>query len=436
MTEASVPSTQPAAEPAVKPTAGRASKSAKPRLIGLDGMRGLLALSVILVHTMGALAPMTLAVTHLDLLGQVIVIFFALSGFLIYWPFASRIIGDRPLASISDYLRNRVLRVYPAYIVIFLFANFVLAGSFLRNAMETMTPYTDNGTGVITDPLTLLLHLTLLQNYFPSGLQTGINSSWTLTVEITFYAVLPLLAMLVVRIGRNWKRSRYLLAALPAFGLIALGIVFRGVAWGIQHAFGFSVLDAEWGANWLGVLSRSFLVWSDNFGFGMLAIVVYLAVKNGDLTRTGRLSLRAWATIALVAGLLVAALCLVLRLPWLSTGVALASGAFFVLLLLPGKRRPHPVYASFLDWAPFDYIGLISLSVYLWHYPVLLTVIRLGWAGPDTLLGAAYNVGLVAVFSIAIGSVTYWLIERPAQRWRPKLPSRGARPGKGSASAT
>ena len=425
MTEASVPRTQPDGKPA-----------AKPRLIGLDGMRGLLALSVILVHTMGALAPVTLAVTHLDLLGQVIVVFFALSGFLIYWPFASRIISDRPLASISEYLRNRVFRVYPAYIVIFLFANFVLAGSFLHNAMETMKPYTDAGTGVITDPLTLLLHLTLLQNYFPSGLQTGINSSWTLTVEITFYAILPLLAMLMVRIGRSWKRSRYLLAALPALGLIALGVVFRGVAWGIQHAFGFSVLDAEWGANWLGVLSRSFLVWSDNFGFGMLAIVVYIAVKNGDLVPTGRLSLRAWARIALVAGLLVAAICLVLRLPWLSTGVALSSGAFFVLLLLPGRTRPHPVYASFLDWAPFHYIGLISLSVYLWHYPVLLTVIRLGWAGPDTLLGAAYNVGLVAVFSIAVGSVTYWLIERPAQRWRPRLPSRDPKASESSASAT
>lgn len=427
MTEASTPSTPDAATPP-------AQRPAKQRLIGLDGMRGLLALSVILVHTMGALAPMTLAVTHLDLLGQVIVVFFALSGFLIYWPFASRIISDRPLASIPDYLRNRVLRVYPAYIVIFLFANFVLAGSFLHNAMETMEPYTDAGTGVITDPLTLLLHLSLLQNYFPSGLQTGINSSWTLTVEITFYAVLPLLALLVVRIGRTWKRSRYLLAALPAIGLIALGVVFRGVAWAIQHAFGFSVLDAEWGANWLGVLSRSFLVWSDNFGFGMLAIVVFIAVKNGDLVSKGRLSLRAWATLALLAGLLIAAVCLVLRLPWLSTGVAVASGAFFVLLLIPGRKRPHPVYASFLDWPPFHYVGLISLSVYLWHYPVLLTVIRLGWAGPDTLLGAAYNVGLVAVISIAVGSVTYWLIERPAQRWRPRLPSRDPKPSEGSAS--
>ncbi|MDH6181681.1 peptidoglycan/LPS O-acetylase OafA/YrhL [Microbacteriaceae bacterium SG_E_30_P1] len=400
--------------------AAATAKAPKQRLIGLDGMRGLLALSVILVHTMGALAPLVLTATHLDLLGQVIVVFFALSGFLIYWPFASRIISNRPLGSISDYLRNRALRVYPAYIVIFLFANFVLAGSFLSNAMETMVPYTDAGTGVITNPLDLLLHLTLLQNFFPSGLQTGINSSWTLTVELTFYVVLPLLAIAVHRVGATWKRSRYLLAALPALALIALGVVFRGIAWAIQLIGGVSVLDAEWGANWLGVLSRSFLVWSDNFGFGMLAIVAYIAAKNGALVSLGRVSLRAVATLSLIGGLLFAAVCLVLRLPWLSTGVALASGAFFLLLLLPVRTREHPRYAAVLDWAPFHYIGLISLSVYLWHYPVLLTIIRLGWAGPDTPLGAAYNVALVAVFSIAAGSVTYWLIERPAQRWRPR----------------
>ena len=172
------------------------------RFVGLDGLRGYLALCVILVHTLGIFAPIVLHRTHADLLGQAIVVFFALSGFLIYLPFMYRILDARPLPSIRDYARGRIFRVYPAYIVIFLIANFALSGLFLSNAMETMQPGKDTGTGMIVDPLRILLHLSLLQNYFPGELQTGINSSWTLTIEITFYALLPLLSLAALRVGR------------------------------------------------------------------------------------------------------------------------------------------------------------------------------------------------------------------------------------------
>ena len=92
------------------------------RFVGLDGLRGYLALCVILVHTMGIFAPVVLHHSHADLLGQAIVVFFALSGFLIYLPFMYRILDARPLPSIRDYARGRIFRVYPAYIVIFLIA--------------------------------------------------------------------------------------------------------------------------------------------------------------------------------------------------------------------------------------------------------------------------------------------------------------------------
>lgn len=386
------------------------------RLIGFDGMRGVLALSVILVHTLGALAPVVLSRSHIDLLGQVIVVFFAMSGFLIYWPFATRIIDGRDAPSLRSYYLARVLRVYPAYVVIFLFANYVLAGLFLRNAMESMVPLTDAGTGTMTDPLSVLLHLTLLQNYFPSGLQTGINSSWTLTVEITFYALLPLLAWGGSRLARGPVRNAYLAAALPGLALFAFGLVMRGLGGVFFGMSDLTLLEAEWGANWLGVFSRSFLVWSDNFGVGMVAVVLFIAARKGALTHVLGMRLRTAAIWVTLLALLAAGAALVFFPRYISSAVAVASGAFFLAILLPSAKGRTPKLATVLDVRPLHYIGLISLSTYLWHYPVLLTVIRLGWFAPDTPIGAVLNFVLVAVLSVAISSVTYWLIERPAQR--------------------
>ena len=392
------------------------AKSDGRRFVGLDGLRGYLALCVVLVHTLGLFAPVVLHRTHADLLGQAIVVFFALSGFLIYLPFMYRILDARPLPSIRDYARGRIFRVYPAYIVIFLIANFALSGLFLSNAMETMVPGSDAGTGMITDPLRLLLHLTLLQNYFPGELQTGINSSWTLTIEITFYALLPLLSLAALRLGRSWTgRRRYLLAALPGLALVALGAVSRVIAWVLYEGTGISLLDAEWGANPIGVFSRSFAVWSDNFGWGMLAIVAFAAVQRGELTRVGRLKPRT-AALALLAIALVAAAASVLietrPLPFI---VAAGSAAFILVLVLPNRRGVTSAFSRAVDWAPVRYVGMVSLSTYLWHYPVLLMVLRLGIGFPDTILGAATNIAMVSAISVALASVSYWLVERPAQ---------------------
>lgn len=387
------------------------------RLVGFDGMRGVLALTVILVHTLGALAPVVLGHSRIDLLGQVIVVFFAMSGFLIYWPFAARLIEQRDPPSLRAYYLARAFRVYPAYLVIFLIADLGLGAVFVHNAMESMEPFTDAGTGRITDPIDLLLHLSLLQNYLPSGLQTGINSSWTLTAEITFYALLPLLAWGAARLAAGRVRNRYVAAALPGLFLFGFGLVMRALGAVLFSLSDLGLLQAEWGATWLGVFSRSFFVWSDNFGAGMIAVVLFIAARKGALTHVGRWRLRTAATWVTVATLLAAGAAVVILPRFVSSFVAVASAAFFLVLLLPTARGRTSKLAVALDARPLHYVGLISLSVYLWHYPVLITLIRLGWPAQDTPLGALASFAAVTIVSVAVGSVTYWLIERPAQRF-------------------
>ena len=219
-----------------------------------------------------------------------------------------------------------------------------------------------------------------------------------------------------MRIARSWTGGRrYLAAALPGLVLIALGAVSRVIAWVLFESSGISLLDAEWGANPLGVFSRSFALWADNFGWGMLSIVAFAAVQRGALTKVGRLRPRMAALVLLGVALVVAAgsvLTVTRPLPFI---VAVGSAAFFLVLVLPNRRGETSLFSRAVDWVPVRYVGLISLSTYLWHYPVLLVVLRLGLPFPDTIPGAAANVAMVALISIALASVSYWLIERPAQ---------------------
>ena len=82
----------------------------------------------------------------------------------------------------------------------------------------------------MTDPRAIALNLSLLQTFFPDHLQTGINPSWSLTTELTFYALLPVLAVWLV--GRS--KPRLAMALLPAAVLGVAGLAGR--AWA-EHLF-------------------------------------------------------------------------------------------------------------------------------------------------------------------------------------------------------
>jgi peptidoglycan/LPS O-acetylase OafA/YrhL len=121
------------------------------------------------------------------------------------------------------------------------------------------------------------------------------------------------------------------------------------------------------------------------------------------------------ALVLLALGVVAAAVSVLTETRPLPFIVAAGSAGFILVLVLPNRRGVTSVFSRAVDWVPVRYVGMVSLSTYLWHYPVLLVVLRLDLAFADTVLGAALNVAMVAVISVALASVTYWLIERPAQ---------------------
>lgn len=385
------------------------------RFVGLDGLRGILAFCVVLVHATAQYNPHVLNTLHIEIFGQAIVVFFVLSGVLIYWPFLNAILDGRPLPSLRTYARARIFRVYPAYLVAFLLANFALSAVFVTNAMESIEPGNDHGSGMITNPWSVLAHLALVQNYLPSELQTGISASWTLTGELTFYLLLPFFCLGAAFVARRLKVRPVVAAALPGVALIVIGLASRIVSAVWFAASDISLLDAQWGPTWQAVFTRSFFSWGDNFGWGMLvAVVVSVWYRRGGF-RFGRLSVRALAWLLVAVGLVTSAISFVYFSTFIGAFFALFSTGLVLLLLIPVRGEAWRV-SRLIDNRVLFWLGTVSLSLYVWHYPVMVVLYRLHWIAPDTWLGWAWNVALVFAVGVAVASLSYRFVELPAIR--------------------
>ncbi|MET3960890.1 peptidoglycan/LPS O-acetylase OafA/YrhL [Marmoricola sp. OAE513] len=396
------------------------------RLSGLDGVRGLLAVAILVAHTTGLLTPATAEKLHLGLLAQSVIAFFALSGFLIFLPFCRSLVTARPLPNLRSYGLHRLFRVYPGYLVIFLVANFVLGAVFVQNVFVAETTRSDAGTGRMTSPAEVLLHLTLAQTFVPSQLQTGLNVAWTLTAELGFYVIVPLLALGAARLARRTGPVTAVLA-LPVGLMVLVGWATKGYLQHVDATSAKELQEISFGPHPVAVLTESTLTYADVFGFGMAACLVFVLIENGRLggLRGTRLWLGSLPLLVVFTVLSLAALSAHSVLA--SAFLAVAGGILLVLITEPVARGDRSRLGDLLDVRPVKYLGTISLSFYLWHFPVLMLVTRWGWFGPDTVPGAAWNVGLVTAITLALGSITYRFVEYPAMQLGRRL-SRKAPP--------
>jgi peptidoglycan/LPS O-acetylase OafA/YrhL len=271
---------------------------------------------------------------------------------------------------------------------------------------------------MITDPWELLTNLTLTQSYFPAYIQTGINPSWSLTLEYAFYGSLPLLGFLIFRLRKRTSMRPYLIAALAPALLLAIGLIGRAlmpVVFAHAGTTDFSLLN--WGPNWGAVFTKSFLTNADNFAFGMLAALVFVAMEQGALAERISRRVRTLSAVAILPALLVSAGLLVVAFQFVTFGVGVVAAAMILVIVAPLARGEMTKLAVWLDFKPIRYVGEISLSAYLWHFPMILVLGRLGWMAGDTGLGMARNIVVLLAATIAVASLTYYGVEKPAMNY-------------------
>jgi len=377
---------------------------------GLDGLRAVACLTVVAAHCIGHFAPAATPNGVAQILVQGMTIFFTLSGMLIYLPFARAIAGDADPVRVGRYARRRLLRIFPAYVVIFLLCNVALGAVYVRNALDSARPLTDAGSGRITDPVDVLLHLSLLQTFVPAQMQTGIPPAWSLTTELSFYLVLPLVALAVT--GK--RGSRLGRALVPPLVFFVVGTVGRLVLTRASEVSGLSTDQAEFGSNGVAVLARSLAIFADTFALGMAVAVLYVwtEARRWDRWTSARATALGWTAIAVgaVGGLLL----LNVQHWFVGTFTGLAAAGLLLLVADPTARGRATWLARLAGSAPLRYVGEISYSVYLWHVPVIVLVSRAGWFHTDSLATLAGATAVVSLASVALASLTFRWIERPA----------------------
>jgi peptidoglycan/LPS O-acetylase OafA/YrhL len=341
-----------APSPAVAPPPG------SPRFALFDAVRGIAVLFIIAFHVAsitGTINDATVGRGIIALGNQALILFFVISAFLLYRPFVSARAAGRPLPSVSRYARRRVLRIVPAYwVALTVLAIFpgivgVFSGGWWR-------------------------FYGFAQLYSHDRIGQGIPPAWSLCVEVTFYAALPLWAWTVRRLPTGDGPRGWLGAELGALALAgAAGIAFQVAA--SRHVISDLVAQALPGqAIWLS-LGMALAVWSvhDQRSEGHSRAVRFVMDHSG-LCWLGA----AGAGVALSAmvhegglfGLLVA---LRAKQAYETTFGSIAlTGILAVLVVLPAVfgERGGGLPRRLLRWAPVAWLGLVSYSVYLYHLAV------------------------------------------------------------------
>jgi len=390
----------------------------------LDGLRAVAALAIVVSHAWLYSAPDGRPTPVGHELGLIlrqmplgVTLFFSLSGFLLYRPWVDAALHDAPRPDLGRYARHRVLRIAPAYVAILLIVGFVLRVALLRDAEGMLF------TGSFVDrPWTLSLDLVLLQGYLPQTLLTGIGPAWSLTTEVAFYALLPALGALALRLGRGRsRRRRQFAASAPAVLMLVVGLAGKFVAgWVIGPGNGPA---PGYDADWASVIDRSILGNADLFVPGMLLAIVASQIAAGRWTLPRWWRPAAW-TIALGAGLFAVTFLedsigeshRLAAYPY-ATLTAVPCGLLVALAALPASGDRSPMVHRILGARPIVAIGIVSYSVFLWNEPLARWLSERGFtfSGASGLLP---NIAIVACATIAASTLTYRFVERPAMRRR------------------
>lgn len=378
------------------------------RLPPLDGLRALAALAVLLAHVAfqtGLTTDVTVG-TLGDLASRLelgVTLFFLLSGFLLYRPYAQAHLAGRPVPVTRTYLRNRALRVLPAYWLLVVVA------------LPLLTPSVVSAGELLQQGL-------LLQTLQEGHLHQGLTQTWSLAVEVAFYLVLPLLAW-TVRPG-----ARTGVQQLRAEGVLLAAMLAVSVAWQVAvHAGGLG--DERITGLWL----PGYLDW---FALGMgLAVLRTWADVTGGLPRL-RSAAGAAGSWLLVAALLVWLSAGPLGGPrglepvtaWESLARHVLYGAACAALLLPVVLADRPTgWHRVLSSPLARWLGRMSYGVFLWHLVALDLVFRL--PGLDPFSGRTLLVtALVVPLSLALAAVSHRLVEEPALRLKRSAVPAAARP--------
>jgi peptidoglycan/LPS O-acetylase OafA/YrhL len=335
---------------------------------GLDGLRGIAVIAVLLFHSGVSWASG-------GFLG--VSVFFTLSGYLI-GSLALAEHAENGRISLRNFWRRRARRLLPAALAAIAFA--LLLGA---------TVFHDQRQSIAGDALASLFYVANWRFWATGQSYSALFTApspllhfWSLAIEEQFYVVFPLLAMVALRRRRRWTR---LFGALWLAGLIA------SVALAANQTLGYYA-----------TFTRSTEILTGVLLAGALRRV---ALTSGAVRRLDEVAMAAFA-------LLVVLIVVVERTtPWLYRGgfavISLLSATIIAAAVQAGRT------ASIFAFAPLRQVGLVSYGLYLYHWPVYL------WLTPERLGVSLFWTTLLRwAVTAGITIVSYRFLEQPIRHGR------------------
>jgi len=412
----------------------------------LDGLRAVAALAVLAFHV-GGQTGITFRGTLGGRLGSradvAVAIFFVLSGLLLYRPWARATLagGDGP--STRGYFWRRALRILPLYWVLVAVALIVYS------------------SGHTSSTATWLRWLTLTQIYdltpwweLPGP--HGLAHVWSLSTEVAFYLLLPLLAAALAAYARFGERHRTRRRGAAAGGDAASGggdaaggagdVTRRGRR--LLIGLGLLSLISPVFNGWVILTHQNFQMylwlprslWWFTAGMAIAVLREWARLEPGRVRTFCRTLAVSPGTAWLIAVGAYAVACTdaggpvipsSLRIPIWENEARLAL-YLVVAACLVAPAAFQPANQTFVSWlfgnGTMRFLGRISYGIFLWQFVVIYGYYDLVDRRPLTF--DYFPVLIVtALGTIALATVSYYLVERPLMRLRKVgRPSRPAAP--------
>ena len=338
---------------------------AQSRLPGLDGLRAIGVLGVIIVHAgfAGGL-PEDFAPTA----------FFVLSGFLI-----TRILvrahEKTGAVSLGRFYLGRTLRIFPAYYA------FVLLSYFLDARAGQRWSHT-----FLADALTYTINYFNAFHHHPP---TSLAHAWSLAVEEQFYLLWPLAFVVLARGGRRALIAGVGLAALAATAWRSW--LFLSVH--VDVAYVYNAFDTRF----------------DNLAVGCL---LALSIDCKSVTAVAEwCAKRSWFSMVTLV-LLLTSRAVLGRAYHFSIGLTI-DALLIAILIVQVLQLSRTRLWCWLEWPAVRYLGAISYPMYLYH--AWGASVGRRFPGDSRLLD--FLAGVVA--TVILGSGSYYFIERPFLRFKP-----------------
>lgn len=403
----------------------------------LDGIRAMAALMVLVFHvateTGDSLSPGPLG-GLLSAFDLAVPLFFALSGVLLYRPWARAALDGTKGPRTRAYLWRRVVRVFPAYWIVALSALLIYS----RDQLDSVRHWVE------------VMTLTFTFNTDPEWVGTGpygLGQMWSLSVEVSFYLLLPVFALLLALWARRGRsvgaRGRRLLVGLAVLGILALLALIPQ----------FHPESREYMHAWL---PRAMGLFAAGMSLAVLSEWAWREPgPDGPVRRFCRTIAASPGVCWILAGgffVLTATDATGGRFIgsgdiWTSAVGSLAGIGFAFFTIAPAALAPRPTHDpyglrtadawregrwldSLLRHRVSQFLAKISYGVFLWQFLVLY--LWRDFTDQEIFTGSFWlDVVPVTIATVLLAMATFRWVEEPSRRWARKF-FREPRPAKAS----